>query len=77
VPSVEADVPPAAALPPEPTVADEPDGEDEAPPVAAPLALCARAYAGSAVSAAAKMIILDFMAKLLLVVFDVDSAGAV
>jgi len=39
VPRVEADVPPAAALPPEPTVADEPDGDVEAPPVAAPLAL--------------------------------------
>jgi hypothetical protein len=41
VPSVEAEVPPAAALPAEPTVADEPDGDVEAPPVALPLALCA------------------------------------
>jgi hypothetical protein len=43
VPSVEADVPPAAALPADPTVADEPDGAVDAPPVAAPLALCAKA----------------------------------
>jgi len=39
VPRVDADVPPATALPPEPTVAEEPDGDVEAPPVAAPLAL--------------------------------------
>jgi hypothetical protein len=43
VPSVEADVPPAAALPALPTVPEEPDGEAEAPPVAAPLALWASA----------------------------------
>jgi len=40
VPSVEAEVPPVAALPPLPTVAD-PVVDIEAPPVAAPLALCA------------------------------------
>lgn len=40
VPSVDADVPPAAPLPALPTVAEEPDGDEEAPPVAAPLALC-------------------------------------
>jgi len=39
VPRVEADVPPAAALPPEPTVADDPAGDFDAPPVAAPLAV--------------------------------------
>jgi hypothetical protein len=43
VPSVEAEVPPDDALPPLPTVAAEPDGDTEAPPVAAPLALCANA----------------------------------
>jgi len=43
VPNVDADVPPAAPLPALPTVADEPDGEVEAPPVAAPLALWATA----------------------------------
>src|SRR3954465_2622999 len=41
VPSVEAEVPPAVALPARPTVADGPDGPTEAPPVAAPLALWA------------------------------------
>jgi hypothetical protein len=39
VPREDADVPPAAALPPEPTVAEKPEGDVEAPPVAAPLAL--------------------------------------
>ena len=43
VPTVEADVSPAAALPALPTVAEEPEGDVELPPVAAPLAVCARA----------------------------------
>jgi hypothetical protein len=41
VPSVEAEVPPADPLPALPTVADPPDGEVDAPLVAAPLALWA------------------------------------
>jgi hypothetical protein len=53
VPSVEADVPPDAALPPLPTVPEDPVGDVDVPPVAAPLALCASAYAGSAISAPA------------------------
>jgi hypothetical protein len=43
VPNVDVDVSPAAALPPEPTVAEEPDGDTEDPPVAAPLVLWASA----------------------------------
>jgi hypothetical protein len=43
VPRLEADVPPAAALPPLPIVAEEPPDPAELPPVAAPLALCAAA----------------------------------
>src|SRR3954471_18413376 len=43
VPRVDAEVPPAAALPAEPAVAAEPEGETEVPPVAAPLALWAMA----------------------------------
>jgi hypothetical protein len=77
VPRVDADVPPAAALPAEPTVAAEPDGAIEAPPVAAPLALCPKAYAGSETNVVAKRILNIFIVKLLLLVFDVNCATAV
>src|ERR1043165_3628677 len=63
VPRVEAEEPPDAALPPLPTVAAEPDGETEAPPVATPLALCANAYAGSALSAATIKVFLENMSR--------------
>src|SRR5216110_372393 len=43
VPSVEAEVPPDAALPAEPPVAAEPDGPLEAPPAPIVDALCAQA----------------------------------
>jgi uncharacterized membrane protein len=77
VPSVEAEVPPTAALPPEPTVAAEPDGDTDAPPVAAPPALCAIAWAGKAHSAAISSGFVGNMVVLLFLVFDVDGACAV
>jgi hypothetical protein len=46
VPTVDAEVPPAAALPPLPTVAAELSDEIDDPPVATPLALCAHAHPG-------------------------------
>jgi hypothetical protein len=49
----------------------------EAPPVAAPLALCAIAYAGKAHSAAIIKGLVGNMMGLLFLVFDVDGAGTV
>src|SRR3954471_20164205 len=77
VPSVEAEVPPTAALPAVPPVAADPDGPDEAPPLPAVEALCARAAVAHVAITPAMRTVLKFFIEdsLLFLILDVGGAA--